>query len=131
MSRKTKWLISVRQGTKQKDLMIETEGDETPQETYKRARNKVTKIEQLLQGQGKVYLISRTVAFKPKGEKPHKHRYWCPYCNSWRIFLWDETFCLNRCSICGISDSDYYVRKYNGLWDKELLGKVKPRKPKM
>ena len=38
---------------------------------------------------------------------------WCPYCNLSRRFIYQEELNVIRCSICHISDRDYYVKKFN------------------
>lgn len=43
--------------------------------------------------------------------------WWCPYCARSRHFYLDEQFDLRRCNICNISESDYYVRRYNRIPD--------------
>lgn len=121
LTKRTLWMVSVRTENQRKDLTIETEGQETPQETYRRAKKLVEKIKEQVGKRATVDLISKTVAFKPKGVKPHRSWYWCPYCNQWRVFLYNDYIGVNKCNICGISDQDFYVRKYNELWRKEML----------
>jgi len=121
LTKRTLWMVSVRTKNQRKDLTIETEGQETPQETYRRAKKLVEKIKEQVGKRATVDLISKTVAFKPKGVKPHRSWYWCPYCNQWRVFLYNDYIGVNKCNICGISDQDFYVRKYNELWKKEML----------
>jgi hypothetical protein len=124
--RTTVWLVSVRAGAQRKDIFLKTKDEETPQDTYRRVKTFVNKVKEQVGNRATVDLISRTVAFKPKGQRPHKSWYWCPYCNQWRVFLYDEYFDRNCCNICGISDNDFYVKKYNGIWERELReGKVK------
>ena len=121
LTKRTLWMVSVRTKNQRKDLTIETEGQETPQETYRRAKKLVERIKEQVGKRATVDLISKTVAFKPKGVKPHRSWYWCPYCNQWRVFLYNDYIGVNKCNICGISDQDFYVRKYNELWRKEML----------
>lgn len=69
-------------------------------------------------------LISVRKAFIQKREQlkpPNVGMTWCPYCVKWRHFnltrLRRATYlspAANRCPVCGISDEDYYVKKYNG-----------------
>lgn len=124
---KTLWMVSVRTGGQRKDILIRTKEGETPQETYRRAKKLVEKIKKQVGKRATVDLISRTIAFKPKGVKPYRSWYWCPYCNQWRVFLYNDYLDVNRCNICGISDRDFYVRKYNNLWEKEMIGEGKPK----
>ena len=63
-----------------------------------------------------VEIISRTKAFAPpEGFKHTRSVWWCPYCKKIRRFYHDEYVDARRCPVCGISDREYYVRKYNGL----------------
>lgn len=127
LTKKTIWMVSVRTENQRKDITIETKGQETPQETYRRAKKLVEKIKKQVGKRATVDLISRTVAFKPKGVKPYRSWYWCPYCNQWRVFLYNDYLGVNRCNICGISDQDFYVKKYNNLWEKEMIGEGRPK----
>jgi len=38
---------------------------------------------------------------------------WCPYCVDHRQFVYNSTIEQDQCNVCGITDRDYYVRKYN------------------
>ena len=127
LTKRTLWMVSVRTENQRKDLTIETKGQETPQETYRRAKKLVEKIKKQVGKRATVDLISKTVAFKPKGVKPYRSWYWCPYCNQWRVFLYNDYLGVNRCNICGISDQDFYVKKYNNLWEKEMMGEGRPK----
>jgi len=49
---------------------------------------------------------------------PQKNELWCPYEGAWRKFVTDPVRKIPVCSYCGISDSDYYVRKENDLFEK-------------
>lgn len=114
--RTTIWWISVRSGNNRRDFEFTQRSDETPQDAYRRVKSNADKISNQLEGKATVDIISRSVAFKPKGDKPYRSWYWCPYCNKWRPFSYDPWLEVNRCSICGISDSDFYVRRYNSLF---------------
>lgn len=57
-----------------------------------------------------VYELSIVKAIPPKEEVFNTY---CPYCQSdldWRG--------EGHCPVCTISDSDFYVKQYNGLWGK-------------
>ena len=115
--RVTKWMISVRSGNNRRDFEFSGREEETPQDTYRRVKSNADKIAKQFEGKNvTVDLISLSVAFKPKGVKPFRSWYWCPYCNKYRVFSFDPWLEINRCSVCGISDQDFYVRKYNGLF---------------
>lgn len=107
------WQISVRKGEKRKDIIIPSEnGDEL--QGYKKAK----KTYQILKEKYPTYIIdiiSRTMAFPPK--KPiTRGSYYCPYCRKDRKFVIKNSTGYKHCTICGISDQDFYVKKYNGLW---------------
>lgn len=57
-------------------------------------------------------IISRKIAFPPKGIVPKTH-WWCPYCCKPRIFMESNEYSTRNCIICGISDADWHVKKYN------------------
>jgi len=50
----------------------------------------------------------------PSSEKIPGRR-WCPYCRGWRKFATNRLG-YTVCEICGVSDTDYYTRRYNHLW---------------
>lgn len=51
----------------------------------------------------------------PKKKNPKHGRpwYWCPYCGAYRQFVAGTNYPV--CPICGISEKDYYVNKFNHL----------------
>lgn len=55
----------------------------------------------------------------PKPEPPNSKkvpgRLWCPYCREWRKFG-ENQIGYTVCEVCGISNRDYYIRRYNHLW---------------
>jgi hypothetical protein len=53
--------------------------------------------------------------------------YYCPYCQRWEYWVSSEGK-YKHCPVCGISDSEFYVKKYNGLWVKEMKSKSKKQK---
>lgn len=70
-------------------------------------------------GEENTYLISLTRSIPaPMDYKPKVFQkiFWCPYCGAERRFKHDSFVDAERCSICGVSDRDFYVRKYNNLW---------------
>lgn len=116
----TKWVISVRAGTQRKDIVIFSTEKEGPIETYRRVKKKAKQIGEKLEGRATVDIISRLVPFKPRGYKPFNSWLWCPYCGKWRVFNYDDYLGVDKCSICNISTSDFYVKTYNGLWNKGI-----------
>ena len=57
---------------------------------------------------------------------------WCPYCADRRKFTpapFNKRYKL--CEICGISDSEYHVRRFNQLWESIIFtedGEIQLRK---
>lgn len=54
----------------------------------------------------------------PEGFKPalKQGRAWCPVCGEETRFRHDSRLDYARCSGCGLSERDFYVRSYNRLW---------------
>lgn len=50
----------------------------------------------------------------PSSEKV-RGRLWCPYCREWRKFNANQAG-YAVCEVCGTSNMDYYIRRYNRLW---------------
>lgn len=86
------------------------------------------------------HLVSANKAFPPYKpghkryeERPSSKYLWCPYCIKWRAFVFTALRMdgilgepRNRCPICTIPITDYWVRKYNGMTehvDMEALKK--------
>lgn len=70
-------------------------------------------------GAENTFLISLTKAIPPpEGYTPKRaqKKYWCPFCGDERRFNHDSSIDAERCCICGITDREFYVRKYNHLW---------------
>jgi hypothetical protein len=65
-------------------------------------------------------LVSGTRAYAPpKNAVIPKHQLWCPYCVKPRPFMEKPEIGVSKCPVCGISDSDFYVKKYNGIFREE------------
>lgn len=81
-----------------------------------------------LQDKGlKVHLI-HTLAKDPPEDStpPRKNMLWCPYCRDWRKFVSSRYGHDPKiCEICGISTRDFYVRKFNNLWEGVSLLRIK------
>jgi len=46
---------------------------------------------------------------------------WCPYCQSWQIFK-SQKLTHKQCPVCGVSDQDYWLKKYNHTWGRSVEG---------
>lgn len=80
----------------------------------------------------KVYLIHALAKDPPKDSKPpRKNMLWCPYCREWRKFILSQ-YSPDRkvCEICDISTRDFYIRKFNNLWEGVSLLHIKRGKGK-
>jgi hypothetical protein len=52
----------------------------------------------------------------PADIKLKRGEWFCPYCGSASKFIDDKFKGCKRCSFCGISEDDYYVKMLNHLW---------------
>lgn len=64
-------------------------------------------------------------AHEPTGEVGKG--YWCPYCQSWEYWFTDSGG-YKRCPVCKMSNNDFYVKKYNNLWNNEMKSKSAKKK---
>lgn len=55
---------------------------------------------------------------------------WCPYCADHRHFVYSSVLEQDQCNVCGITDRDYYVRKYNPVYHTKYLVTRKGDDPK-
>lgn len=59
---------------------------------------------------------------------------WCPYCADHRNFVRNPEMEHDECNVCGISDKDFYVRKFNSHYHTKHLvtrkGDLKPTRKK-
>lgn len=65
-----------------------------------------------------VDVVSMLETFPPDDEKKKprgKYIYWCPYCREYRKFKTNKDG-YRGCKVCGISDGEFHVRKYNRLF---------------
>lgn len=50
----------------------------------------------------------------PPSSRKVPGRLWCPYCREWREFDANQAG-YTVCEVCGVSNMDYYTRRYNCL----------------
>lgn len=114
-------MLSIRTYNRRRDFIFRPLQGETDLQCYQRAKAERDRLKSKYEGQPvTIELISRTKAFKiPDNFKLPKNHYWCPYCIKPRIFMNDDRLGVKRCSVCGISDQDFYVKLYNGIWEQE------------
>ena len=74
-------------------------------------------VKQLVSKLGKKGLHPHLVHPKPAppSSKKASGRLWCPYCRGWREFDANQAG-YTVCEVCGVSDREYYTRRYNHLW---------------
>ena len=82
------------------------------------------------QDQGwEVCIVSRQVGYGPPYSKITdrqiylqniKGLLWCPYCRTFREFLWDPKYEVKRCPVCRCMASGFHIQVNNpSLWDKD------------
>ena len=64
--------------------------------------------------------IPKKIEFKeiPEEVVLKKGEWWCPLCGNASKFVNDDYYKNKRCAYCGLSDSDFYVKTVNHLWEK-------------
>lgn len=74
------------------------------------------KIKQLVSGLKEKGLNPHLVYTQPAPPNSEKvrGRLWCPYCREWQKFKVNHLG-YTACEVCGVSDMDYYTRRYNNL----------------
>ena len=74
-------------------------------------------VKQLVSKLGEKGLHPHLVHSEPAPPSSEKvpNRLWCPYCREWRKFDANQAG-YSLCEVCGVSDMDYYTRRYNHLW---------------
>lgn len=125
-----KWIISVRTHKSSKNFILKGPEGQTDLDFYKQViKLKAQEIRNQYAEAGipvTVDTISGHTAFKPpKNSSAPKNHYWCPFCVKYRIFTWREDLGVYRCPVCGISDHEYWVRKYNDLFKRDWMEAVK------
>lgn len=63
----------------------------------------------------KKVVLATTDIKEPEG-KGKIGQLWCPYCGEWRKFKDNGIKGIIVCDWCGISDNDFYIKKFNRLW---------------
>lgn len=64
-----------------------------------------------------VYPVNRSRASAPPADfRPEfPDLEWCPYCAAERSFVHSPILDLRQCEVCGVSESDWYYKNFNGL----------------
>jgi len=73
-------------------------------------------VKELVSKLGEKGLHPHLVHSKPTPPSSRKvpGRLWCPYCREWREFDANQAG-YTVCEVCGVSNMDYYTRRYNCL----------------
>lgn len=78
----------------------------------------------------KIGVVSLSKAYKPDNNKKKVHgKMWCPYCREYRTYKFDGSY--KRCELCGISDNDFYVKVYNGIWPNAVIEVSEDKKKRL
>jgi len=80
-------------------------------------------VKQLVSKLGEKGLHPHLVHSEPAPPSSEKvpNRLWCPYCREWRKFDANQAG-YSLCEVCGVSNMDYYTRRYNRL-EVQFTGK--------
>ena len=115
------WKVIIRYRGTKKVIRIKGGPEHDNLTVYHKAKAYAKKLKEASQDEGMLIdLVSGSRAYAPKhGTKIPRGHYWCPYCLKPRIFYNDSEIGVKKCSVCGISDSDFYVKKYNGIFEDE------------
>lgn len=127
------WAISIRTPKKS---VIKVIPRESPQETLNEVLTRTKHYAKAIREKYKhrddviVEIISRKHVFQPPTDlKLRSGHLWCPYCAKQRRFRkgmlleFDSISYVSDarcCEICTISENDYYVKDFNGLWPAGL-----------
>lgn len=117
------WTILLRYGSSRKKIKITGNSGESSIVVYKKAKEMYVKLKDKLPSGTSVNFYSCTQQYAPsKDKKPGRGQMWCPQCAKYSNFFMNEELGVRKCFICGISDQDFYVKKYNHIWKAELAG---------
>lgn len=120
MSKKS---ITMNAPAAESDTRNNSKGDSKGKKTNKRGRPRKTRPRKYNKGwitgpdfyvESNLKLRDVTVEF-PDKKKTNKKHLWCPYCGDYKHFK--KYWHVKRCIGCGISNSDYYVRKANSMFN--------------
>lgn len=115
------WKIIIRYAGTRRVIKFVGKGKQTSSEVFAKAKEyaktlKVADTDNVVS----IDLVSGTKAYAPKeGTKIPRNQLWCPYCVKPRPFIDKPDIGVRKCPVCGISDSDFYVKKYNGIFKEE------------
>ena len=64
--------------------------------------------------------IPKKIEFKeiPEGLVLKRGEYFCPLCSKASKWVSDDYYKNKRCIFCGLSESEFWVKVVNNLWDK-------------
>jgi hypothetical protein len=106
------WMISIRSGDKQEELLFPVKENETHKQNFTRVKRYYKALKKKYPHYT-IEVISRKKAIPPKKKTKRGYRY-CPYCMRDRKFVYNKYKGYSFCPVCNISDADFYVKKYKG-----------------
>lgn len=126
------WKIVISYLGTKKTLKIRGKPSQSNVEVFRAAKDYAIKLKKEdPESNMKIDLVSGTKAYPPnKDTKLGKYENWCPYCMKPRVFYNDNNLGVKRCPVCKISESDFYFKKYNGIFDNEKYEYIKSLKAK-
>lgn len=95
-------------------LVIVTEGDKITR-VFQEAKIflKYFKKMKRLYPNGNFFTVNRTHASPPPTDWERYAFNWCPYCGAERNFVYVDLPEVKQCVVCGITENNYYVKKFN------------------
>ena len=112
------WKIIIRYSGTKKIIRVKGKPEDNNMVVFEKAKAYAKKLKEADEEEElQIDLVSGTKAYGPKRDTvvPRGHR-WCPYCVQSRRFIEDKKLGVKKCQVCGISDSDFYYKKYNRSW---------------
>jgi hypothetical protein len=112
------WKIIIRYAGTKKIIKLRGKPGDSNTYVFEKAKAYAKKLKEAdTDSSTKIDLVSGTKAYPPRRGVviPRGHK-WCPYCVQPRIFIENKTLGVKKCQVCGISDSDFYYKKYNHSW---------------
>lgn len=118
---KHSWTILIRYGSQRKKYKVTGQEGESAVNLFSKVKEVVAKIRPQIPESATIDVYCNSKSFAPKKDAEHpRGMLWCPQCIKYRNFFDDDRLGCRRCSICGISDNDFAVKKYNLIFAIEM-----------